>query len=346
VEKMKNFKSILTIIIALLVLSLAACGGQPSGNEESQSSGGGEEEANENKSSDVEAQNFNFGAATQGGFWYALGGAYAMEIEEAIPGSSVTVIEGGSVSNLLGLEQGKFQMGFSNGQTVPEALNGEGNFEKKAENVRWAATLYPNVMHIVVREDSDIHSIKDLKGKKVSPGIKGYSGELAFQNILDINGMSYDDLSKIEYVGTADGANLLRDGHIDAMVGMLAAPVSTFQELDTTLGIRIISLEDETISKMKEINNGFSKYVIGKDVYQNIDSDANTISAYTTFLVHKDLSEDTVYTLMKTLFDNKDTWSNLNTMMSSFNEEFSIENKIGPIHPGAEKFYKEAGVLK
>jgi TRAP transporter TAXI family solute receptor len=343
---MNKFKSVFTILIALLVLSLAACGGQPSGNQESQSSGGGESEAKENKSSGVEAQNFNFGAATQGGFWYALGGAYASKIEEAIPGSAVTVIEGGSVSNLLGLEKGKFQMGFSNGQTVPEALNGEGEFESKAENVRWAATLYPNVMHIVVREDSDIYTIKDLKGKKVSPGIKGYSGELAFLKILEFNDMSYDDLAKIEYVGTADGANLLRDGHIDAMVGMLAAPVSTFQELDTTLGIRIISLEDETITKMQEHNNGFSKYVIGKDVYQNIDTDANTISAYTTFLVHKDLSEDTVYTLTKTLFDNKGTWSNLNTMMSSFTEEFSIENQIGPIHPGAEKFYKEVGVLK
>lgn len=346
---MKNFKGLLILLMAiLLVISLAACGGEPTETEENTSSDASENDTKENEKSgaEVEKQNFNFGAATQGGFWYALGGAYASEIEKAIDGSSLTVIEGGSVSNLLGLEEGKFHMGFSNGQTVPEALNGIGVFEKKAENVRWAATLYPNVMHIVVREDSDIYSIKDLKGKKVSPGIKGYSGELAFLDILDINGMSYDDLDSIEYVGTADGASLLRDGHIDAIAGMLAAPVSTYQELDTTLGIRIIPLEDETISKMRERNNGFSKYVIGKDVYSNIETDTNTLSAYTTFLVHKDLSEDTVYTLLKTLFDNKKTWVNLNQMMSSFNEEFSIENQIGPIHPGAEKFYKEVGVLK
>lgn len=342
---MKSLKSLVTILATFIVIfSLAACGGN-------QSSGTGTDSSNKGQGKDTpatnaEAQNFNFGAATQGGFWYALGGAYGSEIEKAIPGSSVNIIEGGSISNLLGIEKGKFQMGFSNGQTVPEALNGIGEFKEKAQNIKWVATLYPNVMHIVVAKDSDIKSIKDLKGKRVSPGIKGYSGELAFKQILEINGMSYDDLKKVEYVGTADGANLLRDGNIDAMVGMLAAPVSTFQELDSTKGIRIIPLEEDTIKKMHELNNGFSKYVIGKDVYKNVTDDTATISAYTTFLVNKDLSEDTVYQLTKTLFENQKTWTNLNKMMGSFNEKFSFENKIGPMHPGAEKYYKEQGLIK
>ncbi|SEA80411.1 hypothetical protein SAMN05421743_108151 [Thalassobacillus cyri] len=335
VHKIKGVRFLSTLL--LLVGLLIGCSSQSSGNGDE--SGGGSGGGN------MQTSNFNFGAATQGGFWYALGGAYANEIEQTIDGSSVNVIEGGSISNLKGIESGKFHMGFSNGQTVPEALNGENSFKKEGENITWAATLYPNVFHIVVPADSDIKSVEDLKGKKVSPGIKGYSGELAFKQILEINGMSYDDLAKVEYVGTADGASLLRDGHIDAVVGMISAPVSTFQELDTTFGIRLIPLKDETITKMKESNEGFNKYTIEAGVYENIDTDTNTVAAHTTFMVNEGLSEDTVYTLTKTLFENKKKWVSLNKMMESFNAEFSINNKIGPMHPGAEKYYKEAGLL-
>lgn len=332
----KRFRSILALL--LLVGLLIGCNAQ--------SSGSGGDSGSNSDGGNMQTSNFNFGAATQGGFWYALGGAYANEIEKAVNGSSVTVIEGGSISNLKGIESGKFHMGFSNGQTVPEALNGKNSFKKEAENIEWAATLYPNVFHIVVPEDSDIKSVEDLKGKNVSPGIKGYSGELAFQQILDINGMSYDDLGKVEYVGTADGASLLRDGHIDAIVGMISAPVSTFQELDTTFGIRLIPLKDETIAEMKESNEGFNQYTIEGGVYENIETDTNTVAANTVFMVNKDLNEDTVYTLTKTLFENKKKWVSLNKMMESFNEEYSVENRIGPMHPGAEKYYKEAGLLE
>ncbi len=323
-----NFMKKGTLIVVLgLVLIMSACGSQTSGD------------TGDNK-------NFDFGAATQGGFWYSLAGAYTNEIEKNIEGSSTSVIEGGSVSNLIGIESGKFDMGFSNGQTVPEALNGENSFEKEAKNIRWAATLYPNVFHIVVPEDSDIQSVKDLKGKKVSPGIKGYSGELAFQSILELNNMSYDDLAKVEYVGTSDGANLLRDGHIDAIVGMISAPVSTFQELDTTMGIRLIPLKEETVKGMREENNGFLSYTIKSGVYDNINKDTQTIAANTAFMVNKNLSEDTVYTLTKTLFENKEKWVNLNRMMKSFNGEFSVKNKIGEMHPGAKKYYEEQGLLE
>lgn len=330
---MKKFIGILAIVVMMFVA--VGCSDSANGGDGGDSSGdSGDEKA------------FNFGSATQGGFWYALSGAMSDEIRKTIPGSSVSIVQGGSVSNLMGLNSGKFQIGFSNGQTVPQALEGQEPFKEKAENVSWIATLYPNVFHIVVPEESDIHSIEDLKGKRVSPGIKGYSGELAFQKILDINGMSYDDLEKVEYVGTADGANLLRDGHIDAIVGMIAAPVSTFQELDTTLGIRLIPIPAETIAKMKENNPGFQEYVIEGGTYSNIKEDTKTIAAYTTLLVNNELSKETVYKLTKMVNENADKWKSLNKTMKVFDSEFSYTNKIGPVHPGALKYYKEVGAAE
>lgn len=331
-------KKLLGLLLLVLILALAACS-----SEEGTSAGGSGEAG---ASSDV-PKDMAFGSATVGGFWYTLSAGMADKMAPVYPDSSVTIVEGGSVSNLLGLGQGTFALGFANGQTVPEALNGINAFEEKIENVSTVATLYPNVFHIVVREDSDIHSLEDLKGKNVSPGIAGYSGELAFKDMLNAVDMSYDDLGGIEYIGTADGADLLRDGHIDAIVGMVAAPLSTFQELDTTVGIRMISLEEEVVTALNEKNEGYLPYTIEGGTYSNIAEDVNTVAGYTVLLVNDDLmGEEAVYNLTKMMFDNQEHWKTLSSTMNEFSPEYSVENNVGELHPGAVKYYKEVGAME
>ena len=329
-------KKLLFVLVALLLVVLAACSSDEAGSKKKAETG-----------SDGAPRDMAFGSATVGGFWYTLSGAMGEKMKEVYPDSSVTVVEGGSVSNILGLSKGTFALGFSNGQTVPEALNGINSFEEKVDNVSTVATLYPNVFQMVVRADSDIKTVKDLKGKKVSPGIKGYSGELAFLDILKLNDMSYDDLGGIEYIGTADGADLLRDGHIDAIVGMVSAPVSTFQELDTTLGIRLIPLDEDTVKGLNELNEGYLEYDIAGGTYSNVKEDVKTVAGYTVLLVNDDLmDEDAVYKLTKMMVEEKDTWTTLSPIMKDFDAEYSVEHNVGKLHPGAEKYYKEVGALK
>jgi TRAP transporter TAXI family solute receptor len=338
---MKKSK-ILFVMMIILSLIVSACGGQATKSEETP----GDQKGDQKSEQPTESKELTFGAATIGGFWYVLAGALGEDIQKTVPGTNVTVVEGGSIANLKGLEQGIFQIGLSNGQTVPEALNGVGKFEQKAENIRTIASLYPNIFYIVVREDSDIHSIEDLKGKAVTPGIKGYSGELAFQQILEIHGLSYEDLPKVEYIGTTDGGNLLRDGHVDALVGMLDAPNSTITELDTTVGIRLIPIPEETVKQLQEINNGYLTYTVKGGTYPGVKEDTLTVAGYSMLLVNKDLSDDMVYTITKTLIENKDKYATLSKSMKDFNAEFSAETMVGPIHPGAEKYYNELGLLK
>lgn len=331
-------KKLLGLLLLVLILALAAC----SSGEGTSGGGSGEAAATGEVPKDMA-----FGSATVGGFWYTLSAGMADKMAPIYPDSSVTIVEGGSVSNLLGLGQGTFALGFANGQTVPEALNGLNEFEEKIENVSTVATLYPNVFHMVVREDSDIYSLEDLAGKNVSPGIAGYSGELAFIDMLNAVDMSYDDLGGIEYIGTADGADLLRDGHIDAIVGMVAAPLSTFQELDTTVGIRMIPLEDEVVTALNEQNEGYLPYTIEAGTYSNITEDINTVAGYTVLLVNDDLmSEEAVYDLTKMMFDNQEHWKTLSSTMNDFTPEYSVENNVGNLHPGAERYYKEIGAME
>ena len=334
---MKNQFKFLAIIMSLMLL-LVACSS--------------EDKENASANSDKAAPSgppteFTFGSATVGGFWYTLSGAMSDKMQGLFPDSSVTIVEGGSISNIIGMNQGIYAIGLTNASNVLEAEQGIGPFDEKIDNVSTLATLYPNVFHIAVRANSDIYSIEDLKGKKVSPGIKGYSAELAFLDILDAAGMSYDDLGGIEYIGTSDAGDLLRDGHIDAIANLLAAPVSTYQELDTTLGIRLIPLDENIISEVRKSNEGYLEYTIKSGTYKNIKEDVNTIAAYSALLASNDvIDEETGYQLTKMMFENADSWKTISSVMNDFTPEFSVENNVGPLHPGAERYYREIGVLE
>ncbi|GGH67897.1 C4-dicarboxylate ABC transporter substrate-binding protein [Compostibacillus humi] len=338
---MKKF--IIFVIISVMV-ALTACSQESSNDastEEGSSNGSGGGEPTEVPSE------ITFGAATVGGVWYTIAGAMSDKMKEIFPDSSVAIVEGGSTANLLGLGDGTFDIAFTNGEAISEANNGTGEFEEPINNFSTVATMYPNPVQIIVRADSDIQSVEDLKGKKVSPGIRGYSGELAFLRILDILGMSYDDLDGIEYTGTEEAANLLRDKHIDAWIGNLAAPAATWQEMDTTVGIRLISLDEDVIDQMYEQNPGYVPYTIEAGTYPNQDEDVRTVAPYTVLLVNNDtMPEDAVYEFTKMVVENNDAWSTISSTLNDFDAEYSVENNTGEMHPGAERYYKEIGVME
>lgn len=329
-------KKILALIGVFLAFSvvLVACGG---GDSAESGNGGGEGQ--------VDTSEITIGAASQGGFWYTFAGAYGNMIEEELD-SRVAVVEGGSLANIEGIANGQFQIGLTNGQNVPEALEGFGGFEEPVSGFSGIAALYPNVNHIIVREDSGIQSISDLKGKRVSPGIKGYGGEIAFQQILELNDMTYDDLAQVEYIATSDGANQLRDGQLDAIVTMLVTPVAIVQELDASVGVRLVPISDETVSGLQELNPGYIDYTIPKEVYGG-EQDIQSIAGQTTVLVDDNLPEDYVYDLTRILVENQDQWANMNAGMQDFDAEYSTSNIPGglSLHPGATNYYEEVNAL-
>lgn len=343
-------KKYLTIFMVFtFVLILAACGGADENNtddEATDSEANASEAESESKQADgVDVpSDFSFASATVGGFWNTLSASMSDDLQTVFPETSSTIIEGGSISNLIGLDNGTYSLGFANAPNVTEAFEGAGDFPQPVENVSLLATLYPNSLHVVVREDSDIKTIEDLAGKTVSPGIKGYSAEITFQEVLSEYGMNYEDLGGIEYTGTSDAGDLLRDGHIDAIVSLLAAPVSTVQELDTTLGIRLIPLDQEVVDSLNEKNSGYLDYTISSDTYSNIEDDIPTVAGYTVMMVSNDqINEDAAYEITKMMFENKEKYASLSSVMDNFDEEFSVNNASSEFHPGAKKYYEEQG---
>lgn len=333
-------KRFLIFLMATVMIALAACG-----SDEEAGTDNGEGDAGEGEATEVPTD-LTIGAATQGGVWYVLGGALSDQLDGIFPDSSPAIVEGGSTANILGLGDGTFDIAYTNTEAISEAYEGTGEFDEVIDNFSTIATLYPNPVQIVVRADSDIHSVEDLEGATVSPGIRGYSGELAFLRILDILGMSYDDLDGIEYTGTEDAANLLRDDHIDAWIGTLAAPAATWQELDTTVGIRLVPLEEGVSNQLNEDNPGYVPYTIEAGTYPNQEEDVETVAPFTAMLVNNDtMPEDAVYELTKLVVENNETWATVTSTMADFDAEYSVENHVGEMHPGAERYYQELGAM-
>ncbi len=135
-----------------------------------------------------------------GGSWIPLGGAIAELIQKSIPGTNVSAAPGGGIANVMAVEEGKTDIGFGNSSSSVDGVAGRTPFKAATKNVRQLANLYPQYFQMVVLEDSGIKSVADLKGKAICPGPKGHTGELLAQQVLQLYGLSYKDMSKVNHV--------------------------------------------------------------------------------------------------------------------------------------------------
>jgi hypothetical protein len=280
-----------------------------------------------------------------GGSWYPLGGAIADAIQKEIPGVTVSVAPGGGMANVEGLELGKCDIGYSNSSSAVDAFYGRPPFKKKMENMRQLANLYPQYFQMVVWEDSGIKSVADLKGKAISPGPKGHTGELLAQQVLEVYGLSYKDMAKIHHVQYSDSVSLMKDGHAQAFILGTTIPASTIIDLAAAKKIRLLALPDDKIKALQKINAGYLKRVIPKGTYPGVDYDVPGVGYFTHLVISAKLPDELVYKITKTLANNLPRFANVvKDMKSTTPKDLALDLGI-PYHPGALKYFKEIGAL-
>ncbi len=280
-----------------------------------------------------------------GGSWYPLGGAIADAVQKEIPGVTIAVAPGGGVANVEGVEFGKCDIGFSNSSSGVDAIHGRPPFKQKMQNIRQLANLYPQYFQIVVLENSGIKSVADLKGKVISPGPKGHTGEFASRQVLQIYGLSYKDMAKVHHVSYTDTVALMKDGHCDAWLFCTTVPAAAVMDLASTRKIRLISLPEEKIKQMQNLNAGYIKRMIPKGTYQGVDYDVYGFGFFTHMIVSAKLPEDLVYKITKTMANNLPRFGNVvKAMKGVTSKDLALDIGI-PFHPGALKYYKEIGAL-
>lgn len=283
-----------------------------------------------------------------GGSWYPLGAKIMQVMQEKIKGISTSNQPGGGISNVLAVNGGDAQIGWSYAHTAFNGYKGKGKFKKANPNIRHFATLYPAMFQVAVRKDSPIKSFEDMKKANISPGKAKWTGTAFAESILKAYGMSFASIKAnggtVYHVDYTESVALMKDKHIDVFMAATSMPQASFIELEHSPGIRFIGLPKAKLDEILNANPGFIPGKMPKGVYKSLDHDLLTLGIVTNMVVHKDLPDDLVYNMCKVFWANHDTFAQVKKIWNRVKVENALNGAAIPVHPGAKKCYDELGV--
>lgn len=326
---MKRKSLALLLIIMLVSLPLLGCGG-------------GREEGGKDGEPTSERQFLQIGAGGTAGTYYPLAGALAEIWKKNIDNVSASAQStGASVANVNLLKDEKADVIFVQNDISYYAFNGVELFDGKAyEDIRGLACLYPETIQIVSLKDNKIKSIEDLKGKKVAVGAAGSGTEANARQILQMAGITYDDIDE-QYLSFGEAANNLKDGNVDAAFITAGFPTAAVLDIAAQHEIQLVSLGDEIVKKLEDEYPYYSSTVIPKDTYKGQDEDVQTVSVMAMLAVRSDMDEGLVYELVKSMYDNLDRMKTAHKVGEFISIESGTEKMSIDFHPGAKKFFDE-----
>jgi hypothetical protein len=336
---LKRITAVLSIFLALILMAAAGCGGQ----KDSKPATGADVKKDAGA---PKAVNLTLASGPAGGTWYPLGGAVAKIIQNKIPGSVVSVQQGGGEANAQGVSKGMYDIGITYSHTAAEALAGKESFKEPLKNIAGLAGLYPSALQMVVRADSNIKQIEDLKGKRISPGPKGLSGETLTRIVLQVHGLKFEDMAKVERVSYSDSASLLQDRQIDMFDPITTWPAPSIQEIAQTGGVRLLPLRPEKMDELKKINPGYSYITLKAGTYNGMKEDTPCLGSNAVLIIRKDMPDDLAYQIAKALYENLGELKSVHKSLEYITKETIAKDLGVPLHPGVEKYYKEVGVIK
>ncbi len=282
----------------------------------------------------------------QGGSWYPLGGAIAEIMKKEIPGTTGSVLPGAGIINIQGVETARAEIGFGNSVSTADAIAGREPFKTPAKNVRQLATLYMQYFQLVVLDDSGIKTVAELKGKSIAVQPRGNTGEQMTRELLQVYGLSYKDMAKVSHVSYNDAVALMKDGHAQAFTLITTVPAAAILDLASSRKIRLLSVPEDKFKELQKINSGYSRREIPKGIYPGVEYGVHQFGTFTHLMIRADLPDDLVYGITKALAKNADSLGAVVKDVKGLNAKEMAFDVGVPYHPGALRFYKEAGVLK
>ena len=296
-------------------------------------------------SSTASAQLIRIMSGPQGGSWYPLAGAIQGIVQKEVPGTNVQVAPGAGISNVLGVQNNKAEMGFGNSVSTYDGVQGNDPFKKKTDNVCHVATLYFQYFHIVALADAGIKTVADVKGKTLTTQQKGNTGEQITRDVLKVYGLDYGKLSKVNFGSYTDSVAQLKDGHAQVFSLITTVPASAVMDVGSARKINVLVVPDDKLKALQKINKGYDKRVIKAGSYPGQDKDVQTTGTWTHLMMRCSTPEDLVYKVTKALAGNTDQLGNVVAAVKGLTtKELAIDVGV-PYHPGARRFYREAKVL-
>ena len=322
------------LVLSMLLLALGGCGGT-----ETASAGSGGESA-----AGGEPYRFKIGGGPSGSTNYVVAAGFASLFNKLYPGYTATAeITVGTQENIRYVQSGEYMMCLAMMDSVVCAYEGTREYSPEdAGKFNLVICGNDTVLHLIVPEDSDIQSFTDLKGASVGVS-SGVMAQFYFPMLLEAYGMTEEDM-EITTLALQDMCDGLADGTFDAIfhvVGIGSAPIA---DISVTTGIRFLEIPDDICAKIQETNPYWDVNVIPAGSY-NQTEDTQTLSTTIALIASVDCPDQVVYDMLKMILENEEEIAAIHSISGDYNKENALKSVLIPIHPGAEKYYQEIGML-
>ncbi len=255
---------------------------------------------------------------------------------------------GGSVYNVNAIRNGQLEFGVAQSDIQYQAYNGEGEFSEQGadKDLRAVFSIHPEPFTVVARADSGIESFEDSKGKRVNIGNPGSGQRALMERLMEEMGWSTSDFQLASELQAAEQSQALCDNNIDAMVYSVGHPSGSIQEATTSCDSVLVDVDNEAAQKLVEENDYYRVATIPGGMYRGNDEDTTTFGVGATLVTSTAVDEETVYQVVKAVFENFDQFKGLHPAFADLEkEQMASEGLSAPLHPGAERYFEEAGLL-
>lgn len=280
------------------------------------------------------------------GVYYPLGAGLANIYGEKIDGVRTQVQSTkASVENMNLIQAGRGEIALALGDTVAAAWAGdeEAGFPAKLDQLRGIAAIYPNYIQIVASKESKITEFAELKGASLSVGAPASGTELNSRAIFAAMDMSYDDLGKVEYLPFAESVELIKNRQLDATLQSAGLGVASIRDLASSLPITMVAVPAEVA---ENLGAPYIAATIPAGTYDGQDADVPTVAISNYLVTNAGVSDDLAYAMTKELFENLDTLAASHQAAKLIKLENALNGMPIPLHPGAERYYREEGLLE
>ncbi|MFV2053352.1 TAXI family TRAP transporter solute-binding subunit [Aliiroseovarius sp. YM-037] len=286
------------------------------------------------------------------GVYYPTGGAICRLVNKGRRDHGVRCsVEstGGSVYNINTIREGELEFGVAQSDWQFHAYNGSSKFEENGpfEGLRAVFSVHPEPFTVVARADAGITTFADLEGKRVNIGNPGSGQRGTMEVLMEALGWSNDNLALATELKAAEQSAALCDNQIDAMVYTVGHPSGSIQEATTACDSVLVEVSGAEVDALIADNPYYRSATIPGGMYRGNDGDTQTFGVGATFVTSADVSEETVYTLVSAVFENFEDFKKLHPAFANLvPEEMATAGLSAPLHPGAEKYYREQGWIE
>lgn len=284
------------------------------------------------------------------GTYYPTGGAICRLVNQYKKETKIRCsVEstGGSVYNVNTIKNGELDFGIVQSDVVYHASKGTGRYQGNTiKKLKSVMAIYPELLTLVSRKDANINSLADVKGKRINLGNPGSGNEATALNLFKVSGIKKSDLEFAGALKASEMPDALRDNKIDGYFYMVGHPTANIKDASNSVDVKIVPLKGNNVDKLIKENPYFAKADVPGGIYKGNPDGTPTFGVKAVLVTSDDVSEKAVYTVVKAILENFEKFKKLHPAYANITKKSLLDGLSAPLHEGAKKYFKEAGILQ